>query len=137
MFLEDLQKRFGDMQNKAGVKAVFGDPVELDGRKVIPVASVQYGFGMGGGMGPKKEEGEAPGGGGGGGGARIEPIAVVEVVDGTMKVLPIINVTRLAVIGAFVAAWGIFWMARTIRRVAPECAQTFAAAQRRDKPVSS
>jgi uncharacterized spore protein YtfJ len=136
MFLEELQKRFADMQDKAGVKAVFGDPVELDGRKIIPVASVQYGFGMGGGTGPKKEEGEAPSGGAGGAGARIEPIAVVEVVDGKTKVMPIVNVTRMAVIGAFVAAWGIFWITRTIRRVVPECAQAFAAA-RRDKPAPS
>lgn len=137
MFLEELQKRFADMQNKAGVKAVFGDPVELDGRKVIPVAAVQYGFGMGGGTGPKKEEGEAPSGGGGGGGARIEPIAVVEVVDGKLNVQPIVNVTRLAVIGAFVAAWGIFWMTRTLRKIASECAQAFAAAQKREKPMPS
>lgn len=129
MFLEDLQKRFADMQNKAGVKAVFGDPVELDGRKVIPVASVQYGFGMGGGTGPKKEEGEVPSGGGGGGGARIEPIAIVEVVDGKLKVQPIVNVTKLVAISAFVAAWAIFWVTRTVRKVAPECAQAFATAR--------
>ena len=118
MFLDDLQKRFSDMQSKAGVKTVFGDPVELDGRKVIPVASVQYGFGMGGGTGPKKEENEAPGGGGGGGGVRVEPIAVVEIVDGKLKVQPIVNVNRLALMAMCVAAWSVFWVARTVRVVA-------------------
>ncbi len=131
MFLEDLQKRFADMQNKAGVKAVFGDVIELDGRKIIPVASVQYGFGMGGGIGPKKEQGEASSGGGGGGGARIEPIAIVEVADGRLKVQPVVNVTRLVAIGALLAAWGIFWMTRTMRAVAPICAKEFAAARQR------
>lgn len=131
MFLEDLQKRFADMQNKAGVKAVFGDAIELDGRKVIPVASVRYGFGMGGGTGPKKEEGDAPGGGGGGGGVRIDPIAFAEIVDGKIKIVPIINVGRLVVIAALVAAWGIFWMTRTVRAVAPVCAREFAAARQR------
>jgi uncharacterized spore protein YtfJ len=135
MVLEELHKRIADMQDKAAVRTVFGDPVELDGRRVIPVASVQYGFGMGGGTGPKKEEEEAPSGGGGAGGARVEPIAVVEVADGKVKIRPIVNVTRMAVIGALVAAWGIFWVARTIRRVVPECAQAFAAAQQRDKPA--
>lgn len=119
MFLDDLQKRFQEMQTKAGVKAVFGEVIEVDGRKVIPVASVQYGFGMGGGSGPKKkEEGEAPGGGGGGGGMRVEPIALIEVGDGKVKVQPIINVTKLALFGMLTWAWAIFWIARTVRAVA-------------------
>jgi uncharacterized spore protein YtfJ len=118
MFLDDLQKRFSDMQSKAGAKAVFGDPIELDGRKVIPVASVAYGFGMGGGMGPKKEEGEAPGGGGGGGGMRIRPVALIEVADGKVKVEPIIDVNRLALMALCVAAWSVFWATRTIRVIA-------------------
>ena len=52
MFLDDLQKRFEEMQGKANWKAVFGEVLEVDGRRLIPVASVQYGFGMGGGQGP-------------------------------------------------------------------------------------
>jgi uncharacterized spore protein YtfJ len=118
MFLDDLQKRFSDMQSKVGAKTVFGDPIELDGRKVIPVASVAYGFGMGGGMGPKREEGEAPGGGGGGGGMRVRPVALIEVADGKVKVEPIVDVNRLAVMAMFVAAWCVFWVARTVRVVA-------------------
>lgn len=124
MFLDDLQRRFQDMQAKANVRAVFGDVMELDGRKVIPVASVQYGFGMGGGIGPKPGEGEAPGGGaphqtvqggGGGAGVRVEPIALIEVANGKLKVEPIINVTRLATMAMILAAWSIFWITRTLR----------------------
>lgn len=118
MFLEDLQKRFADMQTKAGVQAAFGEPIQLDGRTVIPVASVQYGFGMGGGTARGKDGEREPSGGGGGGGARVEPIALVESVDGRIKVLPIINVTRIVAIAAFVAAWAIFWGTRTARVIA-------------------
>lgn len=119
MFLDDLQKRFAEMQSKAGVEAVFGEPIQLDGRTVIPVASVRYGFGMGGGTGPGKDkERDAPSGGGGGGAARVEPIALIEAVDGRIRVLPIVNVTRLAAIGAFVIAWAIFWGTRTARVIA-------------------
>lgn len=127
MFLDDLQKRFQDMQAKANVRAVFGDVMELDGRRVIPVASVQYGFGMGGGTGPKRGEGEAPGGGalhqtvqggGGGAGVRVEPIALIEVANGRLKVEPIVNVTRLATLALIVAAWSIFWISRTVRAAA-------------------
>lgn len=118
MFLDDLQKRFQEMQGKADVRTVYGDAIELDGRRVIPVASVQYGFGMGGGSGPGKVEGEAPGGGGGGGGIRVEPVALIDITDGKLKVEPIVNVTRLATMAMILAAWSVFWVSRTIRAVA-------------------
>ena len=118
MFLDDLQKRFSDMQTKVGARTVYGEPIELDGRKVIPVASVRYAFGMGGGMGPKPEEAEAPGGGGGGGGMRVRPVALIEVADGKVKVEPIVDVSRLGMMAMAVCAWSVFWIAYTIRVVA-------------------
>ncbi len=119
MFLDDLQKRFQDMQTKAGAQTVFGDVIELNGRKVIPVASVRYAFGIGGGQGPKREEKrEAPGGGGGGGGIRIDPVAVIEISEDKLKVQPIVNVTHVAIAGMLLSAWTVFWVTRTIRKVA-------------------
>jgi uncharacterized spore protein YtfJ len=122
MFLDDLQKRFADMHGKAGWKTVFGDVIEVDGHRLIPVASVQYGFGMGGGQGPTPAgpkrraatEGSnaAPGGGGGGGGMRVEPVALIDLSNGRVRVEPIINFTKLAIVALVVAAWSIFWMAR-------------------------
>src|SRR2546422_6727384 len=112
MFLDDLQKRFEEMQGKATWKAVFGEVLEVDGRRLIPVASVQYGFGMGGGQGPAgrggsrtrspQKDGNPSGGGsggGGGGGVRIEPVALIDITEGRLRVEPIINVTRLAGVG--------------------------------------
>lgn len=114
MFLQDLMKRFADMQSKADVKMVVGEPIHVNGRTIIPLASVQYGFGMGGGQGPKSGEGkeEAPVGGGGGGGARIEPVAFVEITDGTLKIQPVVNVNRLAVLAFLLGAWAVFWFSR-------------------------
>ena len=114
MILEDLQQRFREMQGQAGVRAVFGDVIEIEGRKVIPVAAVAYGFGYGGGQAPKVGDNGATGGGGGGG-VRIEPLALVEVEGGKLKVQPIVNVTRLATMGMLLVAWNVFWITRTIR----------------------
>lgn len=50
-----------------GVRNVYGEPVELDGVTLIPVALVQFGFGAG--EGPT--EGEFSGSGGGGGGISV------------------------------------------------------------------
>ncbi len=118
MFLDELQRRFQELQGKADVRTVYGETIELNGRRVIPVASVQYGFGMGGGSGPTKSKGNAPGGGGGGGGVRVEPVALIDITDGKLKVEPIVNVTRLATMALLLAAWAVFWISRTIRAVA-------------------
>ncbi|WP_256298501.1 spore germination protein GerW family protein [Haloarchaeobius salinus] len=73
----------------AAVDAVYGEPVEAQGRTVISVAKVAYGFGAGSGTG---SSGEAEGDdedpeaseSGGGGGAAASPVGVVEVTeDGT------------------------------------------------------
>ncbi len=117
LFLDSLLRRFQDMQTGAGWKTVFGDVIEVDGRRLIPVASVQYGFGMGGGQGTR-ESGGTPGGGGGGGGMRAEPVALIELGNGQVRIAPIVNVTKLAIVALVVAGWSVFWMARAMRTVA-------------------
>lgn len=67
-----------DLGEHASVRSVYGDPIEVDGRTIVPVARVGYGFG--GGFG---RDGGDPGGGGegggGGGGVSAKPVGVVEV----------------------------------------------------------
>lgn len=118
-FLDDLLNRFQDMQSGAGWKAVFGDVIHVDGRRIIPIASVQYLFGMGGGQGVR-ERGRAPGGGGGGGGMRVEPVALVEISDGKLRVEPVVNVTKLAIAAIILVGWSVFWLARMRRATATQ-----------------
>jgi len=63
---------------KAGVRAVFGEPVQEGGVTVIPVARVRWGFGGGGGRSEAAPDGPASGSGGGGGVA-AGPIGDVEI----------------------------------------------------------
>ena len=63
---------------KAGVRAVFGEPVQQGGVTVIPVARVRWGFGGGGGRSEAAPDGPASGSGGGGGVA-ADPIGYVEI----------------------------------------------------------
>jgi hypothetical protein len=65
---------------KAGVQAVFGEPVRLEGMTVIPVARVRWGFGGGGGRADGPKTGPASGSGGGGGVA-ADPIGYVEILS--------------------------------------------------------
>lgn len=73
------------LRTSASVKTVYGDPIVVDGKTVIPVAKVAYGFGAGHGSGThakKTSEGKTPveseGEGAGGGGA-AKPVGVVEI----------------------------------------------------------
>lgn len=62
--MPNITKELADTVSSVGVHAAYGDPVDLNGTTVIPVAIASYGFGAGeGGLG---ERGEGSGGGGGG-----------------------------------------------------------------------
>jgi hypothetical protein len=62
--------------SRLGVKANYGDPVEVGGTELVPVSLVWMGFGGG----QDGEENSA--GGGGGGGASIPVGAYVPGIDG-------------------------------------------------------
>jgi uncharacterized spore protein YtfJ len=82
------------LHSTAHVKTIYGEPIVAEGKTIIPVAEVKYGFGGGGGQqgGTSNLEGrpaiEAAGAGnqsetrngmGGGGGISVRPLGVVEV----------------------------------------------------------
>ena len=54
------------VSGSASVKNVYGDPVVVGNRTVIPAAQVRYAFGGGGGGKGEAEAGDRNGGGGGG-----------------------------------------------------------------------
>ena len=69
------------VSGSASVKNVYGDPVVVGNRTVIPAATVRYAFGGGGGA-----KGEAPDHNGGGGGGRVsaQPCGALEITtEGT------------------------------------------------------
>lgn len=90
----------------ASVDAVYGKAIKQGDTLIIPAAEILsgMGFGMGYGAGSssdESEDGENSGsgsGGGGGGGGRVlsRPVAVI-VADGqTVRVEPVVDVTKIA-----------------------------------------
>lgn len=72
------------LQSTANVKTIYGEPIVMGQRKIVPVAKVGFGFGAGAGSrGGSKGEAAAKSdeGGGGGGGCRITPAGVIEITD--------------------------------------------------------
>lgn len=101
-FLESLAQR---LQSNASVKAVFGEPVEAQGKTIIPVAKIAYG--LGGGYGKlensKSDSASQPNmGEGGGGGIIARPIGVVEISRKRTRFIPTRSKTA-TLMGAFFA----------------------------------
>ena len=87
---QELMRTMGEhLQGSAHVRSVYGEPVTVGNKTVIPVARVAYGFGAGsGGKGEK-------GGGGGGGGVGAEPLGVVEITPTSTKLIRFMSAKRL------------------------------------------
>ena len=123
----------GELREKANVNTAFGEPITVEGRTIVPVAKVAYGFRMG--MGRRamaepegEEETDQPqdqeiteqgdGTAGGGGGAMMaRPFAVIEVTPEGTRVEPIVNEQKLALAGSLLIGWGILCLARTLVRI--------------------
>jgi uncharacterized spore protein YtfJ len=88
-------RSLGDhLQVGASVRNVYGDPVNVGGRTVIPIARVSYGFGAGGGAGESEETGS---GSGGGAGLSARPVGALEITDAGTRFIPFIDPARLGI----------------------------------------
>ena len=89
-FIESLAERF---HSSATVSAVFGEPVQAEGRVIIPVARIAYGLGAGSGKTRLRDRGarikKKPAGQGGGGGVAVIPVGVFEVDPAQTRFVPL------------------------------------------------
>ena len=109
--MTNLTEKLAENARSIGVTSAYGDPVEVDGTTIIPVALVWYGFG--GGEGTSEEEG---GSGGGGGGTSL-PIGAYVKTGGTVRFDP--NVISLLIVGipfVWVTGRALSRIIRTLKR---------------------
>jgi uncharacterized spore protein YtfJ len=112
---QTLQHLSETLGNSATVKSVFGDPISIEGKTVVPIARVAYGFGAGGGKGPSRR-GEATTatekaeGGGGGGGMHATPAGALEITATGTRFVPFTDLRWLALAFAAGAVCGGFWL---------------------------
>lgn len=92
--VERLSSGFGQ---SAAIGNIFGEPVHVGQKTIIPVAKISYGFGGGYGQGPGKrsrvpllqEDAPAqPEGAGGGGGMYASAKGVFEITPATTRFVP-------------------------------------------------
>lgn len=90
-----IQSVVDRLQTTASVKTVFGEPIEVKGRTLIPVARVAYGFCVGSGPGKQASEESKETRTGGGGGVGVRPAGVLEITEETTRFIPIGHRRRL------------------------------------------
>jgi uncharacterized spore protein YtfJ len=103
----------------ANWRAAFGEPQELEGKTLIPVAKVAYGFGLGFGSteASEVEDEDVPGGegGGAGGGAMSKPVGAIVVTPEEVYFEPALDQGKIALVGLGVAALFVVQFAKTLR----------------------
>jgi uncharacterized spore protein YtfJ len=113
----EILRTLGDrFQTSASVKSVFGDPITVGDKTVIPVARIRYGLGAGGGgishdnsSGSKTASGKS--GGGGGGGIIATPQGVLEITSAETRFIAFADRKRLsiAIAGGFLIGMAFGW----------------------------
>lgn len=93
MAMEDMVKQIAEAVEKEGnSRAVFGEPMKLETKTLIPVAAIQLAGGGGAGGSPDKTgKGimKAIFGGGGGGNFDVHPVGFIHERDGEVIFTPI------------------------------------------------
>ena len=107
MSIQQFFRSLGEqLQKGAGVKTVYGEPVVVQGKTIVPVARVAYGFGGGSrakkrGKSTEQKEGEESGGGGG---FSASPAGVLEITREDTRFVAIGEERKLAwalIVGLF------------------------------------
>ena len=109
-YFQSLAER---LHSSANVRTVYGDPVETQGKTVIPVSRVRYAFGSG----PARlgEAGTVEEILGGGGAVQAEPVGVFEVTDAGTRYVPVGGGTKeigWLLAGFLVGFWIVRWGTR-------------------------
>jgi sporulation protein YtfJ len=98
MIVEEMIKTITEeIAEMISTKTVVGEHITVEGRTIIPVTKVSFGFGSGGAEGKTNGKDEGTGtGGGGGGGAVITPVAFLVITGDDIKLLTIKDKGALA-----------------------------------------
>jgi len=107
--MTNLVLKLAENARFVGVKSAYGDPIQVEGITLVPVALMQYGYGGG-------DTGESGAGGGGGGGISI-PIGAYVKSGGTVRFDP--NIISLLTVGIpflWVAGHALSRIIRALKR---------------------
>ena len=108
--ISNALSRLDAVKDMMTVQRVFGEPTQVDGITVLPVAVVRGGGGGGGGGGSMPDQKEQGEGAGIGFGVNTRPIGVFVVKDGAVTWQPAVDVTRIVLGSQLVALAAVFFV---------------------------
>ena len=120
MSLNRLFDTVESARETANWRAAFGEPQEVEGQILIPVAKVThaYGLGFGSGESPEVEDAASHGEGGGvGGAASSRPVGAIVVTPEGVHFEPALDQGMLVLAGLGVAALSILQFTKTLRAI--------------------
>jgi len=125
MFENMLQNLSSNLGKGLNISLVFGEPIETQGKTIIPVSKVTGGFGGGEGIAPgsccggaeesgeeKKDNGAH--GMGGGGGLHNEAIGIFEIAPNHTRFIPAIQFKHILIMMGMIM--GFIWKIRRRRK---------------------
>jgi len=122
MSLEKMFTAIDDLDQVASANAILGEAQTVEGKTLIPIATVSKGFALsfeqqapdldGESDEPATERDDNVGGL-----AASRPVAVLEISDDDIVVRPITDETKVGIAGIMLFAWVVFWIGATIRSV--------------------
>jgi uncharacterized spore protein YtfJ len=113
--LSSALSRLDAVKDVMTVQRVFGEPTQVDGVTVVPVAIVRGGAGGGGGGGTAPNENQQGEGAGVGFGVNTRALGVFAVRDGNVSWQPAVDVTRIVVGSQLVALAAIVVIGSVLR----------------------
>ena len=112
----DLQQISDNVRNGLNISLVFGEPIETQGKTIIPVSKVAGGFGGGSGESPNipcktddedcAKENKAHGQGGGGG-LHNEALGVFEITPENTRFIPALQFKHILILVGM--TFGFIW----------------------------
>lgn len=96
LFQAPVRSIFEKFSREKDVALVYGEPIVMENKQVLPVAKVNYFVGGGSGGQLDEEQAVSIGQGEGGGGVfSIKPIGVYEITDKKVKFKPILPINLI------------------------------------------
>ena len=107
---------FDKFAGQKEVSLVYGEPIELENKRVLPVAKLNYYVGGGGGYSGESDKSPVSQGEGGGGYISVKPLGVYEITSDRVAFKPVIDLKFIVTV-LTILTLGLGWLMKKSRKV--------------------
>ncbi|MEK3976957.1 spore germination protein GerW family protein [Psychrobacillus sp. FSL K6-1267] len=110
LFQSPVRSIFEKFSREKDVSLIYGEPIVLENKRILPVAKVNYFVGGGGGGGNtiSDEENSTGQGEGGGGAFSIKPVGIYEITAEEVKFKPVLPFNQILTVFSVVTLGIVF-----------------------------